>query len=63
MCCSGLFSILANDFNEVHSSFYILDNHEDEISNEIPAAKLLSRLAELGLCIITILPQQLSEAF
>jgi len=63
MCCSGLFPILANNFNEVHPSFYTLDEHEDEISNEIPAAKLLSRLAELDLCVITTLSQQLSEAF
>ena len=45
MCCSGLFPTLANDLNEVHLFSYTLDEHEDEISNEIPAAKLLSRLA------------------
>ena len=63
MCCSGLFPILANDFNKVHPPSYTLNEHEDEIPNKIPTAKLFSRLVELNLYVITTLSQQLSEAF
>ena len=63
ICCSSPFPALANDSDEVHPPFYTLNEHENEISNKTSAAKLLSRLVELDLCVITTLSQQLSEAF